>query len=162
MFSTTNVSDKWNVRGFERMLSYEHINRLLISVQFRSFLLSCKTGKTFIWISPKVHRFWNWNYRLTGSSIQICKNLWGAASTFRPMETSWRNTASRYCDNVHGYHKWPVWGKSRVDQPTSTCLKWHTSITVYLQRTSDRSNSHERRCSIRNLDDMHTIWGICL
>ena len=23
MFSTTNVSDKWNVRGFERMLSYE-------------------------------------------------------------------------------------------------------------------------------------------
>ena len=23
MFSTTNVSDKWNLRGFERMLSYE-------------------------------------------------------------------------------------------------------------------------------------------
>ena len=35
-----------------------------------------------------------------------------------------------------------------------------TSITVYLQRTSDRSNSHERRCSNRNLDDMHAIWGI--
>ena len=40
----------------------EHTNRLFISVQFRSFLLSGKTGKTFIWISPKVHRFWNWNY----------------------------------------------------------------------------------------------------
>ena len=39
----------------------EHTNRLFISVQFRSFLLSGKTGKTFIWISPKVHRFWNWN-----------------------------------------------------------------------------------------------------
>ena len=40
----------------------EHTNRLFISVQFRSFLLSGKTGKTFIWISPKVQRFWNWNY----------------------------------------------------------------------------------------------------
>ena len=57
---------------------------------------------------------------------------------------------------------WPVWGYFRVDQPTSTCFKWHTSISVYLQRTSDRSNSHERRCSTRNLDDMHTIWSICL
>ena len=35
-------------------------------------------------------------------------------------------------------------------------------IPVYLHRISDRSNSHERRCSTRNLDDMHTIWGICL
>ena len=40
----------------------EHTNRLFISVQFQSFLLSGKTGKTFIWISPKAHRFWNWNY----------------------------------------------------------------------------------------------------
>ena len=43
---------------------------------------------------------------------------------------------------------------------SSTCFKWLTSITVYLQRTSNRSNSHERRCSTRNLDDMHAIWGI--
>ena len=56
----------------------------------------------------------------------------------RPMETSWRNAASRHRDNVHVYDKWPVWGEFRVDQPTSTCLKWHTSITVYLQRTPDR------------------------
>ena len=40
----------------------EHTSRLFISVQFRSILLSGKTGKTFIWISPKVPRFWNWNY----------------------------------------------------------------------------------------------------
>ena len=40
----------------------EHTNRLFVPVQFRSFLLSGKTGKTFIWISPKLHKFWNWNY----------------------------------------------------------------------------------------------------
>ena len=27
----------------------------------------------------------------------------------RPMETSWRNAASRHRDNVHVYDKWPVW-----------------------------------------------------
>ena len=26
-----------------------------------------------------------------------------------------------------------------------TCFRWHTSITVYLQRILDCSNSHERR-----------------
>ena len=56
--------------------------------------------------------------------------------------TSWRNTASRHRNNVHFYDKLPVWGYFRVDQPTLTCFKWHTSTTVYLQRTSDCSNSH--------------------
>ena len=84
------------------------------------------------------------------------------SSLGRPMETSWRNTASRNRDSVHVYDKWPVWGYFRVDQPTLTCFKWHTSISVYLQRTSGCSHSHERRCSTRNLDNMHTIWGICL
>ena len=98
----------------------------------------------------------------SGNLLTYMKNIHFSSSLERPTETSRRNTASRHRDNVHVYDKWPVWGYFRVDQPTSTCFKWHTSITVYLQRTSDRSNSHERRCSTRNLDDMHTIWGICL
>ena len=98
----------------------------------------------------------------SGNLLKYKKNNHFLSSLERPMETSWRNTASCHRYNVHVYDKWPVWGYFRVDQPTSTCFKWHTSITVYLQRTSDRSNSHERRCSTRNLDDMHTIWGICL
>ena len=98
----------------------------------------------------------------SGNLLTYKKNNHFLSSLERPMKTSWRNTASRHRDRVHVYDKWPVWGYFRVDQPTSTCFKWHTSISVYLQRTSDRSNSHERRCSTRNLDDMHTIWGICL
>ena len=98
----------------------------------------------------------------SGNLLTYKKNNHFLSSLERPMKTSWRNTASRHRDNVHVYDKWPVWGYFRVDQPTSTCFKWHTSISVYLQRTSGFSNSHERRCSTRNLDNMHTIWGICL
>ena len=37
--------------------------------------------------------------------MSIYRLLWG-----RPMETSWRNTASEHHrDNVHAYDKWPVW-----------------------------------------------------
>ena len=98
----------------------------------------------------------------SGNLLTYMKNIHFSSSLERPTETSRRNTASRHRDNLHVYDKWPVWGYFRVHQPTSTCFKWHTSISVYLQRTSDCSNSHERRCSTRNLDDMHTIWGICL
>ena len=38
-------------------------------------------------------------------SADLSKNVHFSSSLGRPMETSWRNTASRYCDNVHGYHK---------------------------------------------------------
>ena len=89
----------------------------------------------------------------SGNLLTYKKNIYFLFSLERPMETSWRNTASRHRDNVHVYDKWPVWGYFRVDQPTSTCFKWHTSISVYLQRTSGCSNSHERRCSTRNLDE---------
>ena len=51
----------------------EHTNRLFISIQFRSFLLSGKTGKRFIWNSPKVHRFWNWNYPPSWLNILVFK-----------------------------------------------------------------------------------------
>ena len=98
----------------------------------------------------------------SGNVLTYMKNIHFLSSLERLMETSWRNSASRHRDNVHVYDNWSVWGYFRVDQPTSTCFRWYTSISVYLQRTSDRSNSHERRCSTRNLDDMHTIWGICL
>ena len=98
----------------------------------------------------------------SGNLLKYKKNNHFLSSLERPMETSWRNTASCHRYNVHVYDKWPVWGYFRVDQPTLTCFKWHTSISVYLQRTSGCSHSHERRCSTRNLDNMHTIWGICL
>ena len=106
--------------------------------------------------------FWLFLLQKVENLLTYMKNIHFSSSLERPMETSRRNTASRHRDNVHVYDKWSVWGCFRVDQPTSTCFKWHTSITVYLQRTSDRSNSHERRCSALNLDDMHTIWGIRL
>ena len=53
----------------------EHTNRLFISVQFRSFLLSGKTGKTFIWISPKVYRFLNRNYPPSWLKYSIFLNM---------------------------------------------------------------------------------------
>ena len=84
-------------------------------------------------------------------NLTYMKNIYFLSSLERPMETSWRNTTSRHRDNVHVCDKRPVWGYLLVDQPTSTCFKWHTSITVYLQRTSGCSNSHERRCGTQNL-----------
>ena len=101
-------------------------------------------------------------FRVRGNLLTYTKKINFSSFLERPIETSGRNTVSRHRDNIHVYDKWTVWGQFHVDQPTSTCFKWHTSITVYLQRTSDCSNSHERRCSTRNLDDMHTIWGTCL
>ena len=48
MFSTTNVSDKWNVRGFERMLSYEQYpeekSRLWLS-SFKKQLINLHGGQ---------------------------------------------------------------------------------------------------------------------
>ena len=82
----------------------------------------------------------------SGNLLTYKKNINFLSSLEGPMETAWRNTASRHRDNVHG--KWPVWGYFRVDQPTSTCFNWHTSISVYLQRTSGCSNFHRGRCSV--------------
>ena len=84
-------------------------------------------------------------------NLTYMKNIYFLSSLERPMETSWRNRTSRHRDNVHVCDKRPVWGYLLVDQPTSTCFKWHTSITVYLQRTSGCSNSHERRCGTQSL-----------
>ena len=91
----------------------------------------------------------------SGNVLTSIKNTHFSSYLERPMETSRRNTASRHRDNVH--FLWQMTGV-RI----STCNRWHTSITVYLQRISDCSNSHERRCSTRNLDDMHTIWRYML
>ena len=70
----------------------EHTNRLFISVQFRSFLLSSKTGKTFMWISPKVHRFWNWNYslrlQLVSYDIQVYQCIFRG---LRIVQIPWKN-----------------------------------------------------------------------
>ena len=51
----------------------EHTNRLFISVQLQSVLLSGKTGKTFIWISPKVHRSGTETAHLAGYNILVFK-----------------------------------------------------------------------------------------
>ena len=85
--------------------------------------------------------FWFFYFRKRKSAEIYMKNIHFLSSSERPMETSWRNTASRHGDNVHVYDNWSVWGYFSVDQPTSTCFKWHTSISVYLQRTSGYSNS---------------------
>ena len=90
----------------------------------------------------------------SGNLLTYMKNIHFLSSLERPMETSWRNTASRHRDNVHVYDNWSVWGYFSVDQPTSTCFKWHTSISVYLQGTSDLSNSTKESAALG-------IWLIC-
>ena len=100
--------------------------------------------------------------RMRGNLLTYMKNIHFSSSLKRRTETSRRNTASLDRDNVHVNEKWPVLAQFRVDQPTSAYFKWHTSIIVSPQRILDCSNSHERKCSTRNLDDMLAIWGKCL
>ena len=133
------------------------------------YMSYCRWQAVFLLLDSPCLRAFNWGFLLFLlfccfylECADISRNVHSSSSLGRSMETSWRDTASRHLDNVHVYDKWPVWGEFRVDQPTSTCFKRHTSITVYLHRASDRSNSHERRCSTRNLDDMHTICGLYL
>ena len=90
----------------------------------------------------------------SGNLLTYTKNIHFLFSLERPIETSWRNTASRHRDNVHVYDNWSVWGYFSVDQPTSTCFKWHISISVYLQRTSGCSNSIKEGAALG-------IWMIC-
>ena len=40
-----------------------------------------------------------------GNLLTYMKNIHFSSSLERPMETSWRNTASRHRDNVHVYDK---------------------------------------------------------
>ena len=51
----------------------EHTNRLIISVQFRSFLLSGETGKTFIWILQKYTDSVTETTHLAGYNILVFK-----------------------------------------------------------------------------------------
>ena len=41
----------------------------------------------------------------SGNLLKYMKNIHFLSSLERPMETSWRNTASRHRDNVHVYDK---------------------------------------------------------
>ena len=41
----------------------------------------------------------------SGNLLTYMKNIHFLSSLERPMETSWRNTASRHRDNVHVYDK---------------------------------------------------------
>ena len=41
----------------------------------------------------------------SGTLLTYMKNIHFSSSLERPMETSWRNTASRHRDNVHVYDK---------------------------------------------------------
>ena len=41
----------------------------------------------------------------SGNLLTYMKNIHFSSSLERPMETSWRNTASRHRDNVHVYDK---------------------------------------------------------
>ena len=41
----------------------------------------------------------------SGNLLTFMKNIDFSSSLERPMETSWRNTASRHRDNVHVYDK---------------------------------------------------------
>ena len=41
----------------------------------------------------------------SGNLLTFMKNIHFSSSLERPMETSWRNTASRHRDNVHVYDK---------------------------------------------------------
>ena len=103
-----------------------------------------------------VQRSTNWANKPTGSwSWWWSVNPWSDEYTVKSIWKSYIFQATYMFMTL-----WPVWGYFRVDQPTSTCFKWHTSISVYLQMTLDCSNSHERRWSTRNLNDKHTIWRL--
>ena len=53
--------------------------------------------------------FWLFLLQNARKSADISKNVHFSSCLGRPMETSWRNAASRHRDNVHVYDKWPVW-----------------------------------------------------
>ena len=66
MFSTTNISDKWNVRGFKRMLSYEQYHK----------------GKSRLWLSSLkkiVQPSWKTtrrNYKRIPQIVCISSRFW--------------------------------------------------------------------------------------
>ena len=64
MFSTTNVSDKWNVRGFERMLSYEQYPE----------------EKSRLWLSSFKKKLIN----LHGEQLDVTTNIYLKSCAYHP------------------------------------------------------------------------------
>ena len=62
MFSTTNVSEKWNVRGFERMLSYEQYPE----------------EKSCLWLSSKKKKL----IKLHGGQLDVATNIYLKSCTY--------------------------------------------------------------------------------
>ena len=94
MFSTTNVSDKWNVRGFERMLSYEQYPE----------------EKSCLWLSPleKIDQpSWRTtprNYKHISQIVCIssrCRVLHLLSWEFEQTKILWRDTVILVCHLKH-------------------------------------------------------------
>ena len=93
------------MQGFERILSYEQYpeekSRLWLSPLKKIDQSSWKRFE----VSPFFFFFLVVFTSESGNLLTYMKNIHFSSSLERPMETSWRNTASRHRDNVHVYDK---------------------------------------------------------
>ena len=124
MFSTTNVSDKWNVRGFERMLSYEQYPE----------------EKSRLWLSSFKKQLIN----LHGGQLDVTTNIYLKSCAFHP--------DSERCTFFHGnlsdpkssedtlLYLYVIWNMSKSSDLHKTILtpvichkhvRCHDGVTLY-------------------------------
>ena len=123
MFSTTNVSDKWNVRGFERMLSYEKYPE----------------EKSRLWLSSFKKKLIN----LYGGQLYVTTNIYLKSCAYHP--------DSEYCTFFHGnlsnpkssedtlLHLYVIWNMLKSADLHETILTPHRSVVI-----NSRNNGMER------------------
>ena len=102
MFSTTNVSDKWNVRGFERMLSYEQYPE----EKSRLWLSSFKKIDQPSWRTTRR------NYKHIPQIVCISSRfrvLHLLSWEFERSEVLWRYTVILVCHLKHVEVGWSTW-----------------------------------------------------
>ena len=94
MFSTTNISDKWNLRGFERMLSYEQYHN-------EKSRLWSSTLKKIVQPSWKTTRR---NYKHIPQIVCISSRFWVLhllSWEFEQPEVLWRYNVILVCHLKH-------------------------------------------------------------
>ena len=127
MFSTTNVSDKWNVRGFERMLSYEQYPE----------------EKSRLWLSS-FKKIDQPSWRTTRRNYKHIPQIVCISSRFRALhllswefersEVLWRYTVILVCHLKHAEVGWSTRILTPVICHKHVCC--HVSVTLYFSLKS--------------------------
>ena len=115
MFSTTNVSDKWNVRGFERMLSYEQYPE----------------EKSCLWLSSKKKKKL---IKLHGGQLDVTTNIYLKSCAYHADSAALVQNAAPSFMGI-----WAI--RSPLKVHCSTCMSFKTcwSRRIYTKLSSHRS-----------------------